>query len=397
MKRLLILAFMLMIVCGSVFSVDFGLVLGQTAEAESDFFTSETGFNPWFSYDNGNSISLYLSAFLTMRYSGEFSGEGSMVFIPEFSRFAFIYKINEKISLEAGRIEFADVLGFTASGLFDGIRFKMELPPGSLSAAFLYTGLLYKETASIIMTGTDGINYYTPFEGSNYGDYGASRRALASGRWDMPVKFPAGDACVLSADVLMQIDVNNNDDFLHSQYAAALMEFYPKDMIRITGGLLFSAMQNDSGNFGTAFGFLAQCKMGFPFTKASDLFGVTAKATFGTTENGFTSYMPVSGIPQGSVFEETLSGLAYLSLDYNIRIINSLFAECAVRYFMRTYNMEDEGNLYGGEIWASLGWRLLEDIFIFLGGGLFIPGMGNVYPEETDVIWKVTAGFTLSF
>jgi len=399
LKRLLILVLILISTCAFAFSADFGLNLDQLIEAENDLLTYETGITPWFSYDNGNNFSLYLSGYFSIFYqknSGEFADNGGWVFIPEFSRFVFIYSISDKISLEAGRMEFADSIVFTASGLFDGLRFNVDLPAGSLSAAFLFTGFLYKETASIIMTGTDSADYAVSFNGRNFGDYCASSRMLTSVRWDMPVKAPFGEASKLSADMLLQFDLNDNDDFLHSQYFSALMEFYPKDMLRITGGLLFSMMQNN-GNFGTAFGFLAQCKMDFSFTKAADLFGVTVKATFGTTDNGFNSYTPVSGVPQGSIFEGTLSGLASFNIDYNIKIVDSLFAQCALSYFIRTFNIPNEGNLYGGELWAMLGWQPLDDIFVFAGGGIFIPGMGNVYSEGTAVTWKVTAGLTLSF
>ena len=396
MKRLLVLAFILIISSGIAFSADFGLSLDQTIEVENNLLTYDIGLTPWFSFSNGKNISLYLSSLLTVNYSGDFANNGGWGFIPEVSRFSLTWNINENMSLEAGRIEYADVLDFTASGLFDGFRFNIDLPPGTLSAALLYTGLLYKETASIIMTGADGINYSVPFDGKNYNYYSASRRMITSIRWDMPVKFPVGEAVKFSADILAQFDLNGGSDILHSQYASALMEFYPKDMLKITGGLLFGMMQNNNGDFGVSFGLLAQCKMGFSFTPAADLFSVTVKAAFGSTENGFNSYMPVSGVPQGSIFEETLSGLASVSLDYSIEILDSLFAQCALRYYMRTHNISNEGNFYGGEFWASLGWQPLEDIFAFFGGGLFIPGMGNINPDDT-VMWKITAGITISF
>jgi len=395
-KRLLLLAITLLISSGFAFSADFGLDLDQLVEIENELLTYDTGIAPWFSFSNGKNVSLYLSGILTIRHVNDFADNSSWIFIPEVSRFAIIFNINDKLSLEAGRMEYADVIDFTASGLFDGLRFNIDLAAGSLSAAFLYTGLLYKETASIIMTGEDGINYAVPFDGFNYNDYFASRRMLMSVRMDMPLKFPAGEACKLSADVLAQFDLNGNSDAFNSQYASALMEFYPKDMLRITGGLLFGTMQNSAGDLGMAFGFLAQCKMDFPFTPASDLFGITAKAVFGTTENGFNSFTPVSALPQGSVFEGTLSALAALSMDYNVKIIDSLFAQCVLRYFARTYNIEEEGNFYGGEFWASLAWQPLEDIFAFLGGGMFFPGFGNIYSDDT-AIWKITAGITISF
>jgi len=396
-RRLFLFSLILLTISGIIFCADFGLELDQLVEVKNDLYTYEAGVTPWFSYSNGRNISLYFSVIFTFRFSGDYSKNNTLALIPEISRFTFLCNFNENISLEAGRMEYNDGLDFIASGLFDGLRFGVELPPGSLSASVFYTGFLYKETAAIVMTDTDSFYYDIPFKITNYGDYFASRRMLAAVSWDMPLEFNTGNGAKLSADILAQFDFNRRADTLHSQYITALMEFYPKDMLRVSGGLLFSMMQNGYGNFGTAFGFLAQCKIGFHSTKVSDLLGITAKATFGTVKNDFNSYTPVSGVPQGSVFEETLSGLALLCVDYNIKITKTLFAQCAVSYFVRTYNVPDEGNFYGGEFFASFGWQPLDDISVFLGGGVFIPGMGNVYPKGTGVMWKVTAGFTLSF
>jgi hypothetical protein len=77
--------------------------------------------------------------------------------------------------------------------------------------------------------------------------------------------------------------------------------------------------------------------------------------------------------------------------------VPSLFAEINASYFGRTYNEPgSDGNLYGGELWASLAWQPLEDVRATLGGGVFMPGMGNVYPAGTDAVWKIIAGLSLS-
>ena len=399
MKRSLLLFLFLLFASGFAFSIDFGVDFDEKIELKNNLFTSDTSLAPWSSFEIGKNVSAYLSGILTLRYISSYGDSfnyNDFIFIPELSRFCLIFGINEKMLLEAGRIEFSDVLNFTASGLFDGIRFKMELPAGSLSISLLFTGFLYKETASIIMTGRDAGDYNVLFDGTNYNYYCASNRMLISIRWDMPLDLPKTEAAKISADVLMQFDLNGSDDFLNTQYGAALLEFYPKDMLRVTGGLLFGTMQNND-NIGIALGFLAQCKMDLPFTSAADLFGVTAKATFGSTDNGFNSYQPINGIPQGFVFDETLSGLMSFSADYNIKIVESLFAECAFRYFMSTDNVFGIGKLYGGELWASLAWQPFDELLVYAGGGFFLPGMGNAYPKDTSVMWKVIAGITLSF
>jgi hypothetical protein len=51
--------------------------------------------------------------------------------------------------------------------------------------------------------------------------------------------------------------------------------------------------------------------------------------------------------------------------------------------------------MYGAELWASLVWQPLDDLRLSLGGGLFFPGLGNIYPADSGV-WKITAALTLS-
>ena len=397
MRRLFLLTFLLLFTVSFAFSADFGLLVDQKIEAENELFTYTPGFTPWFSWNNGQGISVYLSALLSFKYydgdSVVNSGWSKPGLIPELSRFALSYRINREMSLEAGRIAYTDVLDFTASGLFDGVRFDMVLPQGNLSAGAYYTGLLYKETAKIIMTGEDAIDYVTPWDYDNFGDYFASRRALAAVRWDMPL----GDGYALSAEVLAQFDLTGNDELYNSQYGAVRIDFYPQSMMRISAGALFQTMQNDNGDFGLAFGAMGKLKMELP-TPLDDWLGVTVKFTSASTNNAFDAYTPVSSHPQGSVFAGTLAGLALIGADYSVKIINTLSAQCELRYFMQTYDNDlYKDKLLGCEVWASLAWQPLEDIRATLGAGAFFPGLGNAYPSGTDVMWKIIAGVTLSF
>jgi hypothetical protein len=101
------------------------------------------------------------------------------------------------------------------------------------------------------------------------------------------------------------------------------------------------------------------------------------------------------------IFPEPLSGLALISVDYAVRLRRTLFMDSAIRYFMRTFDgsgeaAEHEGNTYGADLWASLAWQPLDDLRFSLGGGLFLPGLGNIYPAGSGAAWKITAGLTLS-
>ena len=115
------------------------------------------------------------------------------------------------------------------------------------------------------------------------------------------------------------------------------------------------------------------------------------------SRRAFAAFTPLSSVTQGAVFPATLTGLALIGADYSVKIINSLFAECAMRYFIRAFDdPAASGSLYGGELWASFTWQPLEDIRAALGAGAFFPGLGNAYPSGADVMWKVSASVTLS-
>jgi hypothetical protein len=397
MKRLALFPVLLICAAALVYSLDFGLLLSQEIEAENEHFTYTPAFTPWFSWDGGKNFSVYVSNKFFFEYhkyndNEAASGWARPPFISELTYSAVNYRINESMSLEAGRIEYADPLEFAATGLFDGARFEMDLPQGTLSAGAFYTGFLYRETALILMTPNDGENYAKQWGMDNLGAYFASRRFLTAVRWDMPL----GEVNTFSAEVLLQVDMNGNDQSLHSQYAEVKMALYPLSELGITAGALFEMMEYDGESYG-AFGLLAVIKMDVP-GPLNDWLSAGFKLTSGRWNDDSRAFTPISCVSQGDVFPGILSGLAYPSTDYSVRLHNTLFAEGSLRYFIRTDSDSntDDGNFYGGEMWASLAWQPLEDIRLTVGAGVFFPGLGNVFPKDTDPMWKINAVLTLS-
>jgi len=398
-KRLALLV-LLLVVAVSAFSLNFGLLVNQTIEADNDLFTYTPALTPWFSWNNGSDLSVYLSGLLSFQYSkysdDDLTDDNGWMVIPELYRFAADWRINREMRLEAGRIPYTDVMGFTAYGFFDGARFTMAAPFGSISAGIYYSGLLYKKTAIILMTGSDRTSYAASWGFDSFADYFASRRALAALRWDMPV----GEAIDLSAEFLAQFDLNDGGDKLHSQYGEVQVEYYPVNMLRITAAALFEIMQNGGGN-GAAFGVLAQAQADLPGS-LNDKLGLSVRFTSGPM-NDTLGYTPISSITQSAILSGMFAGLAIIGVDYNIRILNTLYAEGALRYFIRAYddpaagaNSVDAGALYGGELWASFVWQPLEDTRATFGAGAFFPGLGNIYPSGTDLLWKVSASVIIS-
>jgi hypothetical protein len=399
MKRIFLLAVFL-ILSGFIFALDYGGTIEERFEADNELFKNTIGLSPWFSWDINEDLYLYLSGILSIDYykygnSWIDNYYGGWVAVPEISLFMLSYIIDNDMSIRVGRVNYSDILGYTASGLFDGVNFKMMLPVGNLDTGLYFTGLLYKETAKVVMTTLEKFEYENPWRNSDpSGKYFASNRLFLTGRLDMP--FPLYDAINFSSELLLQFDVNGEEQVIHSQYLEASIEYSPKDMMRVSGGILIEVMENNHGDVGAAFGLLAQGKMALVETPFNDFVGVTLKFTSASTSDAFTAFTPITSTPQGNVFSQSLEGLLLIGADYSARVIESLYTEAALRYFIRTYSDSyAKGYLYGPELWAFASWRHFEDIRVNLGVGLFFPGLGNVYPSNTDLMWKVTFGLAI--
>ena len=403
MKRIVLLTVLLLLSVGFVFSVDFGFLLDQKFELENGedyvIFSYTPGLTPWFSWNGGKGLSVFLSAYMSLRYNtsnddiDDNDGFLKPVFFPEISRFEVMYRSGQLFAVEAGRIFYSDVFGMTAAGLFDGARFDLSLPLGNISIGAYYSGLQYKETAKISMTGSDAENNGSGWEYDSFGDYFASKRVIASVRWDLPIfQFSS-----ISAEVLAQFDVNGKDDKLHSQYGEVQFELYPVSKIGLNFGLLFEAMENGEGDFFAAFGALAGLRMEVPGA-LNDGLKVLLKFSSGSYNDTFASFTPMTAASQGMVFPGVFSGLGVISANYSIRILPSLFAEGILSYFIRTFTDDyNDGTLYGGELWTSIAYQPFDDVRVSLAGGLFFPALGNYYSSGTKPSWKISSVLSLSF
>jgi hypothetical protein len=408
MKKFLLLPALLLCSAILIYSVDFGLLVDQKAEAGDDLgsgdvsFSYSPGFTPWFSWDGGQNLSLYFSGFFSMDYNhyddniDDNDGWKKPVLLPELSRFSVSYRPNRDLLVQAGRIPYTDALGFAASGLFDGFLTEAAFPNGSVTAGCFYTGFLYKETAKITMTGGDMQNYAEPWDWDYFGDYFASRRALAAFRWDMPLL----EFHNLTFEALAQFDLNGNDESLHSQYGEVLADLFLSSKLGITAGALFEIMEiGGEGGYDltSALGGLVRMRTEIPGA-LDDGMTFAVKFTSGSWNDTFTTFTPVTSSAQGFVFPGTLAGLCLISTDYTLRLLPALFLESSLRYFLRTYdNTQAEGKYaYGGEFWASLAWQPFDDLRFSLGSGVFFPSLGNVYPSGTGPLWKAQAGISLS-
>ncbi|MDR2619287.1 MAG: hypothetical protein LBC62_10495, partial [Treponema sp.] len=383
LSGVLALFFALFFAPGPAFSLDFGLLGEQKIEAEKGSFSYSPVFTPWFSWDSGRGLSLYLSGALSLTYRRYDNGAGSgggrsggwekPVILPELSRFAARYRPNQHVLVEAGRSAYTDTLGFAASGLFDGLHAEADFSFGRISAGAYYTGFIYW---------------------NGPGAYFASSRVLAALRWEAPLL----EFHTLSVEALAQFDLNDSGGFqpdearLHSQYGEIQAALFPAGRLGLNIGALVETMENGAGEFAAALGGLVRLKAELPGS-LNDSLTTAVKFTSGNWNDTFAAFKPIISAAQGAVFTGPLSGLAVVSVDYAARFGRTLFLENALRYFARTWDdPAAPGALYGGELWGSLAWQPLDDLRLSLGGGAFFPGLGNIESSsdpDGKPLWKL--------
>ena len=361
-------------------AVDFGLIVDQSAGyggVASGAAADYTGaFVPRFSALIGGAADIYISAGLIIEH-----GSGAARFVPELLRteFTWLFGIG---GLKAGRMYYSDPLGFIANGLFDGARVSFYTTLGTFSAGAWYTGLLYKRRADITMTPREVEAYAVEPFNDFANTYFAPRRVAAALEWE---HLSLGGALQARAAVIGQFDTGGG---LHSQYIEAkgtlpLLRAVTFDM----GGCL-ELIQND-GTFGIAGAAELGIQAALP-TPLRDRLSFTARYSSG-------GFLPLTTREQGDILRARLSGLSLLSLDYTARLFPTLAAGVSSTYFIRsdleTYTaypvtVDSGGYALGNEFFARLMWNPFSDLELSLGGGVFLPSLGDAAPGAAAA-WRV--------
>jgi hypothetical protein len=394
----------------SAAALDFGLAVSQEARASNESAGADAVFSytpvasPWVSGPLGKSFNLYLSASVGFDFAGDSDGAAAWrdpPALPELGRAELTWTASPSLYLRLGRQRFQDPGALIAAGLFDGFSAGFSFGGSRFSAGAWYTGLLYKGTAEIVMTGRDQAAYQQPFALDGDDGYFASRRAMVSLEWEKPDLAPRSS---LTVGVLAQFDINDDeDDRLHTQYLSARFGFRLAPSLELQADGVFGAGEAPAwavffaGGLGLAWmppGALDQ-RLSFR--------GLYSSPSQGERLRSFT---PVSSISQGKVFSPSLGGLSTLRGAYTLRPLSVLSLTGELSYFIRTDTatfqdnrepLQDDGYFLGGEAYAAAVWMPLPDLALTLGGGAFFPGLGDAFTEDAAVRWKAALALMLSF
>jgi hypothetical protein len=296
--------------------------------------------------------------------------------------------------LNAGRIPYADPLGFIASGLFDGVKVTHNASVGTFNAGVWYTGLLYKQNVNITMTPDELALYDTSVDYDHFADtYFAPRRLLASVDWDHPSVMRH---LQLKAAVSMQVDLSDRDEKYHSQYITIKASAPVNHFMFELGGSLEMA-EYVPGDFNVAFAVDGGIFWNLPTTFNSRL-SLTGRYASGQSEGTGGAFIPVTHKFYGTVLKARLPGMSIYALDFTARIARPLGAGLSAAYFIRTdwgtytaYPVditENDGYFLGPELSAKLVWSPFSDVQFNVGGGVFLPALGDAGPDRKSQ-WRV--------
>ncbi|MDR0290355.1 MAG: hypothetical protein LBI06_05405 [Treponema sp.] len=385
-----------MFICSPLSALNFGLVTNQYGgygdEGYGTDFEYKADFLPRFTFLLGDSGELLLSAGLSLGIKHE-----SFFWFPQLLRSELFYRFGDW-GLRLGRMQYADPTGFVATGLFDGARVSYNSSLGAFSLGAWYTGLLYKKNGYIIMTSADQEAWDAPLD---YGDffktYFASRRLLASMDWE---HLSVANLFQLKAALTAQMDFSDGQEKYHSQYLSLKAVIPYKNFTFEMGASLETAEFEpalEGKNFNIAYAWNLGIIWELP-TSFRNRLSLTGHFSGGQTDGITGAFVPVASLVYGEILKAKPQGITALSLDYMARLTQVFGMSLSASYFVRndlgTYtdwpvaDSGDKGHFLGTELFARLVWSPFSDLQLNLGGGVFLPQLGDAGPKEKPG-WRI--------
>ena len=374
-----------------VWAKDFGVIVDQSPAVSgygSDAEFEYTGILiPRFSMLIGEQGKFYASIGLNVQ-------NDPLSAVPEILRTEFSWNFSAG-DLKLGRVFYSDPLGFVAQGLFDGAMFSTDTKVGAFSAGAFYTGLVYKKRTEISMTTEELDLLYCDLKYSDFADtYFAPKRALLAFGWDIPL---IKDLVKMQAGILAQFDFQKTK--LHSQYAIVKASMFWKNFIFDLGGC-FELLEND-GEAGVGLAGEAGVAWLLP-TKFSDKLSLLGRFSSGKiADSKMEAFLPLTNDYQGEILKGKFSALSMIKMDYLIKLHETVSVNAAASYFIRsdlgTFTfIGSDGWFLGPEFFVRGIWSPFSDVFVNLGGGLFVPRLGDA-AKDSDVLWRIELNLILSF
>ena len=399
MRKNLIAVFLislLILPVSTLWSADFGLIMDQNGIIRGSSSNNQPGYIgsliPRVASFIGERGFFSASLGLNFEYSNDTFG-----FIPELLRTEFIWQFDNS-DLVFGRMFYSDPLSLIASGLFDGAKLSFITSRGIFSMGAFYTGFLYKNRVNVFSSSVDSGNTELDYN-DFFNTYFAPRHLLLSLDWEHPSlggSFFGGGISILG-----QFDLNG--DNYHSQYISGKFSFPLNAFLFDIGGSVNFIQDNSDFGIALAFGFGIYWTLPTALPSRLSFLSLYSSGTF---HNGpMSAFQPFTVNPIGFVFDAPFSGISKISLDYIVRVYRTFSISLGSSFFIRNdlgtydgYPLEGSGStgyFLGNEFITQLYWSPFSDISLNLGGGLFLPFMGDAAPSA-PISWKLGINLILS-
>jgi hypothetical protein len=121
-----------------------------------------------------------------------------------------------------------------------------------------------------------------------------------------------------------------------------------------------------------------------------------AKYTSGESDT-LAAFLPLTTNTKGQILKPKLSAITMISMNYTARLNETFSVGLYPAYFMLndSESIKKDKRMLGAEIFGALYWSPAPDIGINLGGGAFLPTLGNVALDE-KTYWRVELNVVLS-
>ena len=339
---------------------------------------------PWFSTFVGSDGDFFISAGISAEYANE-----EWSFIPELLRTELILRFGGDNELIMGRTQYADPLGFVLNGLLDGASFSTDIGASTLSIGAWYTGFLYKKNINITMTEEELGSFDAELDFSDFANtYFAPKRLIAAADWQHP---GISESIRLKLALIGQFDLSDDED-LNSQYFIAKLGIPVSNFVFDLGGV--AGMAQNAGN--TQIFFAGEGGIGIALPTAfHDRLWFGFRYSSPMIDDSFVAFIPITTESQGNILKAKLSGISTININYTARLAQSFSLSLDSLYFILNDLVSyqglpsgRDGYFLGNEFYAQAVWSPVSDLQLKLGGGAFLPMLGNADPNS-DTLWRI--------
>jgi hypothetical protein len=334
--------------------------------------------------------SFVVSAGLGIEYKKE-----TFTFIPELLHTELFMRFGP-LGLSVGRIPYSDPLSYVLEGLFDGARVTHTSSLGSFGFGLMYTGFIYKGLNSIDMTEEDRIRNAQSFNYDYISEtYFAPSRLIASFDWEHP---SIAELFMLRTALIGQVDLSDHEEKFHSQYLTVKAEM-PLGRFFLGAGASMQVSQEPIKATSLNLAFAGELGLTwFLPTNFHSRLSFTGFLAGGRISDFMGAFVPITSKGYGQIIEPKMSAVTALRMNYSARLAENSGASISASYFIRNdkvsnnnyfilYEYED-GFFLGPEFSARVVWSPFSDIQFNLGGGIYVPSLGDAAPDE-DALWSV--------